>query len=143
MDELSVAVQALFRAAEMQRRRLADEQPASMSEIRAMARISENPGISITLLAADLDLKASTTSTLVEALVESGFVLRSTVPTNRRQLQLELTEQGRAVIDGVYDGFASVVTAAVDDLAPDEISALTALLRQLAIRMTPSPPEAG
>jgi DNA-binding MarR family transcriptional regulator len=137
MDELSVSVQLLFRAVEMQRRRLAHEQGATITEVRALARIAELPGISNAQLAADLDLKPSTISSLVDSLVERHLAVRSVDPDNRRRLHLVLTDQGREIAQGVYLGFAAAVREAAGRLESDGRLDLASSLRQLSVGLTP------
>ena len=72
--DLSASIQALFRAVETQRRRLAESNGTSITELRALARIAETPRVSLTVLATGLHLSPSSVSTLMETLVSKGLV---------------------------------------------------------------------
>lgn len=64
-------------------------------------------------------------------LEEMGHILRETIPENRRQYRLYLTDAGRDVFDKIthfYDGFAEKISA---DIAPDDWAELTLLLKKL------------
>ncbi|HEX6751268.1 MAG TPA: hypothetical protein VF092_28515, partial [Longimicrobium sp.] len=51
--------------------------------------------------------------------------------TDRRALYVELTDEGHALIDGVFPDHAAVVEAAMAGLTQEEQRTMTALLKRL------------
>lgn len=70
-------------------------------------------------------LTASSTSHLVDRLVERGYVDRWENPDDRRQKLLRLTDSGREVVDLIARSRADEMTAVMAELSPE-------LQRQLA-----------
>ena len=79
----------------------------TLSQCHALLELAE-VAISLSGLAAALDLDPSTLSRTVDGLVRAGFVERAEDPADRRSLRLTLTEAGRAkvaYIDGVCNKY--------------------------------------
>ena len=79
----------------------------SLSQCHALVELAESE-MSLSGLAAALDLDPSTLSRTVDGLVRAGFVERSEDAADRRSLRLTLTAAGRAkvaYIDGVCNKY--------------------------------------
>ena len=70
----------------------------TVPQFRALAMIDHQPGASLSELAAHVGLGAPAMSVLVEALVGRGLMRRQRSDGDRRQLRLNLTVEGRAVL---------------------------------------------
>lgn len=58
-------------------------------------------------LAADLDVRLSTMTGVIDQLEEKGLVQRVDHPDDRRSLQVQLTAKGRALYRGAHEAFLS------------------------------------
>ena len=87
-----------------------------------------------------------TVSRAVRNLRDRGLVLRAKHKSDGRASLLRLSEDGRAVYDEIAPLATRVELELLDDMAEDEVRALTALLQRLEARaeaMTPSDGEDG
>lgn len=124
LNPLANSVQGLFRSVEAHRRRVADDHGVTVTELRALSRIAENSGVSLTALAVDLELRPSSVSTLVDGLVVRDLLTRRPLESDRRQLVLELSPQGHGIMSTVYGVFENAVHEAAAGLAPEQRAAL-------------------
>jgi DNA-binding MarR family transcriptional regulator len=72
----------------------------SGSQLWAASTIDEHPGIRVTDLAKAMSVHQTTTSNLVEKLVELGFVTRQRSPIDNRAVQLFITDLGKEKLKG-------------------------------------------
>lgn len=71
----------------------------SLAQIAAVEVVFVEDSISVTSLSKTLDLTLTTTSNLVQHLVEAGLLLRKERPDDRRERTLTLTPAGRRIVD--------------------------------------------
>lgn len=64
-------------------------------QLRALTALHESPRGNLNELASAMGVTVSTTSRLVDRLVDAGLVTRSPSPTTRREISLSLTTTGR------------------------------------------------
>jgi DNA-binding MarR family transcriptional regulator len=97
-EEILEVVPAVMRAirSEMRKNRGAD---LSIPQFRALIFVRRKSGASLSEVADHLGLTLPSTSALIEGLVQRGLVSRRPVEQNRRQIQLELTEMGRPLLE--------------------------------------------
>lgn len=80
-------------------------------------------------------------SSLMQGMVERGWVQRVPDPNDRRQWQLQITPEGSAVADHARQQMVELLSRFFETLTPEEIAAaqifLPALNRILAHRHTP------
>ncbi len=83
-------------------RSMADiEDVVSVPQLRALMIVATRGPLSLTALADDMGIHPSNATRACDRLVASGLLDRRDDPADRRQLLLDLTPAGRAVIDGV------------------------------------------
>jgi DNA-binding MarR family transcriptional regulator len=126
-EELMDCVPLIMRTirAEMRSHRESD---LSVPQFRALLFIHRNKAASLSQVADHLGLTPPTTSTLVDDLVQRGLVLRGEVKGNRRQLQLNLTKAGSAMLDTAHRQTASHLAQSLASLSKDDaIGALSSL----------------
>lgn len=70
----------------------------SMQQFRAMYILKTNPAVSLSFLARHLGCTLSSASRLVDSLVDSNYIERSTDSQDRRRLILEITTAGNEVL---------------------------------------------
>lgn len=64
----------------------------SMSQYQALSYIKRNPGTTLSEVARDLDIALGSASDLIERLVVANLVERRTNPSDRRQVQISITD---------------------------------------------------
>ncbi|MEU6770633.1 MarR family transcriptional regulator [Streptomyces sp. NPDC046759] len=75
--------------------------PASPSQMRVLLMLEHQDGINLRSLADSLASTPPSTSRLCDRLVAAGFMERAVSPADRREVQLHLSDRGRAFLDGV------------------------------------------
>lgn len=119
----------------------------TMTQCHALLELSLAE-LSLSQLAAELDLDASTMSRTVESLVQAGLVERKTDPADRRIARLTLTPAGRAKvasIDGQCNGYYGALFAEMSEddrrAAARGVKALAKLMRGRRVAPTCRPEE--
>jgi DNA-binding MarR family transcriptional regulator len=69
-------------------------------------------------LAANLDVRLSTMTGVIDQLEEKGLVDRVDHPDDRRSLRVELTAKGRRLYQGAHDAFLSHLEPLLEGLSP-------------------------
>lgn len=126
-QELMDCVPLIMRAirAEMRSHR---EAGLSVPQFRSMLFIHHHHSASLSQLADHLGLTPPSASSLIDKLVKRGLVLRSSAVENRRQIQLNLTEIGEAMLDSAQQLTIGYLSKLLDRLSTDEkIQAMEAL----------------
>jgi len=85
-------------------------------------------------IALDLGVTARTLTTMVDALERQGLIIRVPDPADRRAIQLELTEQGRAIVEPLGQAVESASEVIISPLNPDERQTLLRLMTRLIER---------
>lgn len=73
----------------------------SLTQCHALVEIGRTPGINLRTLANQLDLDISTMSRCIESLVKMDLVIRKNAATDRRCIDLELTDQGKHLFNTI------------------------------------------
>jgi DNA-binding MarR family transcriptional regulator len=98
-------------------------------DFRAVAFVRQTPGATPRGLAAYLALSLSATTSMIDRLVASGYVLRSPNPEDGRSFRLEVTDEGSAAVDDAIE----LYNAAFDLCLPaDRRDEVTATFHELA-----------
>ncbi len=79
------------------------EKRVGLAPLRALQALDRLGPSMVTALAGDLGMLPSTASRLSDRLTDAGLITRTVSPTNRRATLLELTDEGRAVLDDLVD----------------------------------------
>lgn len=73
----------------------------TVPQLRVLVILSSRGATNLTTLASQLDVQPSTIGRMAERLVTAGLIDRRTHPHSRREIVIELTRRGRAVVDTV------------------------------------------
>lgn len=113
---------------EMRRQR---PQELSMPQFRALRILRRHPEISLSHLAAHLDLTLASASKLIDILEKHGLACREASAVDRRQIMLTLTAQGRETLQTVevatHARLAEMLTRLGDDDRAVVVQAMHAL----------------
>jgi DNA-binding MarR family transcriptional regulator len=106
----------------------------SVPQFRTLVQLRRCPSASLSLISESLGSSAPTTSRIVSGLVSKGLIVRTTCSRDRRQVSLQLTARGRAVIDAAWIGTQDVIAEKLSVLSRSQLVVLArsfALLSEL------------
>jgi DNA-binding MarR family transcriptional regulator len=98
----------------------------SLTSLAALSTLDRNGPRRITELAASEGVTQPTVTSLVAALVRTGYVERRSDPTDKRAVVVAITETGSAYLRSRRAITAAVFADAVDQLSPEEAATLAA-----------------
>jgi DNA-binding MarR family transcriptional regulator len=107
------------------------ESGLSVPQFRAMLFIHRNQGISLSKLADHLGLTAPTTSKMIDGLVIRHLVYRNEVKENRRQIQLNLSEPGEAMLNSAQEQTRNRLARMFDGLSIQDQHLITTAMIKL------------
>lgn len=123
--ELMEAIPAIMQFIRTQMRSQKDPS-LSVPQFRVLAFLSRHRGASLSEVAEHLGVARATASTMIDRLVQRGFVDRSDVPHERRQIRLELTLSGNECLERMRERTRCRIADLLDGLSFDELESLTA-----------------
>ncbi|MGF2146092.1 MarR family winged helix-turn-helix transcriptional regulator [Vagococcus fluvialis] len=94
----------------------------SMTQIFALDMIRQNPKLSLRELAKKVNLSPSTTSEVVEKMVQAGLVEREQSEKNRRRIELSLSNKGLDTLESTYSDWIEDFSI-LDELGDDKLQA--------------------
>ncbi len=94
------------------------------SQAELLWLVGRQPGVSVSVAAAELGLVPNTASTLVSKLVSSGLLIRTVDATDRRVGQLRLAEPAQQVVDASRAARRALLSDVLGELDHDQIEAL-------------------
>ena len=124
----------------------------TMSQAKLLHLVAAQPGIGMSALAARLGVGLSAMSSLVDRLVEHGYLARNEDPADRRQQLVTPTAAGQAVIDRMRQMNVEHMQLLLEGLTGQELQdlgrGLSALARRAAsidpqMTIQPSSPASG
>jgi DNA-binding MarR family transcriptional regulator len=74
------------------------DETLTLPQFRMLVVLHERGPLSLSMLAAELDVQPSTALRMIERLVVAGTVERGTAPTDRRASVISLTDKGRRTV---------------------------------------------
>ena len=102
-----------------------DSTRLSESQAELLWLIGRQPGISVSVAAAELGLVSNTASTLVSKLVANGLLIRTVDETDRRACQLRLAEPTQQIVDKSRAARRALLFEVLGQLDNDQIDSLT------------------
>lgn len=107
----------------------------SGAQLWALAKIGEDPGITVSQLAQEMAIHQSTASNLVEKLVEKQLVCKRRLAEDQRSVLLDLSEGGRKVLGAAPQPFQGLLPDVLGKTPYGELRMLHELLGKLLARM--------
>lgn len=103
----------------------------SVAQFRALIYLKNHPGASLSDIAEHLGLALSTASQLNDGLMKRMYVTRESALEDRRRATLLLTEQGKAMLEAVYDKVRERMSVRLAELSAEERQTLMMAMRLL------------
>ncbi len=118
-------------------------QPLGVSAVqfRIMTTISSRPGLTSAELARVYDVKPQTMIRQIALLETKGLIERQASETNKRLLELTLTESGRACLEQCHEKAQALEIKLLEPLEADEQNQLRAALTKLQQSLSAPSPE--
>jgi DNA-binding MarR family transcriptional regulator len=111
----------------------------SIAEWRAMAVINRLDGCLMSELAEFTTVDRTTLTRTIDHLSAKELTVRVASPQDRRQVRVELTAQGRIVIDQAVNALRTHNERALSGLSDDELTTLRALLQRILRNLIEKP----
>ena len=92
----------------------------TLPQLRTLAVVSIEGQQTVSALAVRLDVHASTMTRMCSRLVVRGLVVRTPSKIDRREVVIELTPNGQALVDVVLDKRRREIDAVVRRMTPDD-----------------------
>ncbi|OBJ39540.1 MarR family transcriptional regulator [Mycolicibacterium mucogenicum] len=92
----------------------------TVPQLRVLAILAAHGATNLTTLAAQLDVQPSTIGRMSERLVTAGLIERHQNPASRREIAVDLTRRGRAIVDTVSARRRAEIARIVEVMAPRE-----------------------
>jgi len=97
-----------------------------------MLFIRRNPETSLSLVAEHLGLTPATTSKLIQGLVTKKIIHRQTVSTNRRKVQLSLTNNGEKILTFASQKTRDSIIELIKSLSTEELNTIRSAMAILS-----------
>ena len=107
----------------------------NFTQYRALKQLTQSPCLSATELARRLEHDAGALTRLLDKLQERGFIRRQSCATDRRSVQISLTDAGRALARPLRSISDQLTNLALSDLSAQEKETLVNLLRRVRITL--------
>ncbi|NEN04678.1 MarR family transcriptional regulator [Diaminobutyricibacter tongyongensis] len=122
---------------------VAVEDMVTTPQLRILMLISGSGPQSIGSVAAELNVHPSNATRPCEKLVQAGLIVRSPDRSDRRFVQLELTDRGAALVDHVLSERRQAMAQVFEQLSPDEQAKVTDAFELFAIAAGSEPTHDG
>ncbi|WP_345761235.1 MarR family transcriptional regulator [Diaminobutyricibacter sp. McL0608] len=119
------------------------EDVVTTPQLRILMLISASGPQSISSVATELNVHPSNATRPCEKLVQSGLIMRSPDPTDRRFVQLELTERGTALVDHVLSERRAAMADVFARMSADEQADVAAAFESFAVAARSEPTHDG
>lgn len=96
------------------------ENRVTLEQHRALVVLATRGPRNLTTLAEEVGLRPSTATRLVDGLVELAFVERERSPVSGREVVIELSREGRRVVDKVMARRRDAVERVVEAMTPEQ-----------------------
>jgi DNA-binding MarR family transcriptional regulator len=97
----------------------------TLTQLRSLFLISNKGSTNFRKLAEALEVTPSNVTGIVDRLVEQGLVSRTQNPEDRREMTLQATDKGQALVSNLREAGIKRMTQILSLLSLEELSALT------------------
>ncbi len=93
----------------------------SIPQLRSLAFLNRNPGASLSEVADHLGVTCATASTTIEKLVQRNLVQRTDNPQERRRVVLNLTKEGKLLLEQSQEKTRGEIAEILGSLTPEQV----------------------
>jgi DNA-binding MarR family transcriptional regulator len=129
MDDVDAVTRAVLTASRLlvavsARSLAAVEDRVTLPQFRLLVVLSTHGAAKLVVLADRLGVKPSTAMRMIDRLIAAGLADRQINPDNRRETVLQLTREGRRLVEDVTARRRQEIASIVQRLAPEQRSSL-------------------
>ncbi|HET7560614.1 MAG TPA: MarR family transcriptional regulator [Limnochordia bacterium] len=135
ISEIEQLMRTVNRRLRQLTQRLVAERGISYAAFHCLAIAHKHPGAPIGEIAERVGVTSGTMTSVLDSLEGRGLLSRRRAEHDRRVIQIEVTEQGRALIDDVVSERQKALAAAMADLGAEALEALQRAFRHLEARL--------
>ncbi len=132
LDDSLIALRRILRATEIFARDLAQTARLTPAQLRVLQIVQGRDSATPKALAQQMGVSQATVTSLVDKLVARGLVARLPSETDRRQVNVAVTEAGRATLSDAPDALQQRYVRAFERLADWEQAQLVSSLERVA-----------
>lgn len=114
----------------------------SGAQVWVLAVLEATPGIRVSELAAEISIKPSTASNLLDKLETAGLIQRVRSQRDQRIVQLYITDSGKTLLQRAPRPFTGLLPYALEQLPEDALLQLQANLQNVLDKMGIKPTDA-
>jgi DNA-binding MarR family transcriptional regulator len=122
------AVRSVVRALRLSTRSIEGKLGISLAQLFVLQQLAEKPAESLNELAERTATHQSSVSVVVRRLVDRGLVTRVSAPSDRRRVQIALTEAGDSMLRGAPPTVQSDLMNGMSRMKPEQRATLADLL---------------
>lgn len=124
------AVRSIVRALRINTRAIELKMGISLAQLFVLQQLAERSAASLNELAERTATHQSSVSVVVRRLVERGFVSRTSSTADKRRIEIELTPEGKRLLEGAPVTIQTQMMNALQRMRPDDRSLLADLLER-------------
>jgi DNA-binding MarR family transcriptional regulator len=124
------AVRSVVRALRINTRAIESKMGISLAQLFVLQQLADRPAHSLNDLAERTATHQSSVSVVVRRLVDNGFVSRTTSPTDKRRIEIDVTPAGRALLAGAPTTIQIQLMTALTGMDRGDRSTLADLLER-------------
>jgi DNA-binding MarR family transcriptional regulator len=98
------------------------------TDLRILGIVEAEPGITATAVARAVSLSPAATTTALQRLTASGYLIREPSTEDRRSVVLSLTKAARRIIDQIYGPLAAAGLHEIEGYSESELSLIADFL---------------
>lgn len=122
------AIRSIVRALRLNTRSIEGKLGISLAQLFVLQQLAEKPAESLNELADRTATHQSSVSVVVRRLVDRGYVTREAAASDRRRVQIALTESGRSLLRGAPPTVQSDLMTGMARMNPEQRATLADLL---------------
>jgi DNA-binding MarR family transcriptional regulator len=108
------------------------DQQLSPPQLRMLVLIQAHPRTNLTALAGWMEVHPSSATRICDRLVQAGLVTRTAHESDRRNVQLDLTDAGRALLDRVSAGRQRALSRVLRRMSAEERQSMSEAMSAFA-----------
>lgn len=129
--KLWVVMNKALRSVEEHLRRQVESHGLSFTEFAVLEVLLHRGALPIGELGGRILLTSGSMTYVVDKLEKRGLIRRRACPNDRRVIYAELTDEGRSLIEPVFQEHATLIRNLMDGITPEQQQRVTELLKQL------------
>jgi MarR family transcriptional regulator, lower aerobic nicotinate degradation pathway regulator len=124
------AVRGIVRALRINTRAIELKMGISLAQLFVLQQLAERPADSLNELAERTATHQSSVSVVVRRLVDRGYVTRTTSPTDKRRIEIDVTPTGRSLLDDAPTTIQTQLVTSLRSMSRDDQTTLADLLER-------------